>query len=74
VSGAWETFQIQVGSAFLPILRELANDLNDVVDWFSKLSPSTKEALGIFTATTAGVLALGGAIAGIIAIANPFTA
>ncbi|WP_220185023.1 phage tail tape measure protein [Thermoactinomyces daqus] len=74
LNGAWETFQIQVGSAFLPILKELAKDLNAVVDWFSKLSPSTKEALGIFTATTAGILALGGAIAGIIAIANPFTA
>ncbi|MBA4544376.1 phage tail tape measure protein [Thermoactinomyces daqus] len=72
--GSWETFQIQIGSAFLPVLKAVANDLNEVVDWFSQLSPSTKEAIGIFTAATAGVLALGAAVAGIVAIANPFTA
>ncbi|MBH8609399.1 phage tail tape measure protein, partial [Thermoactinomyces sp. CICC 10521] len=72
--GSWETFQIQIGSAFLPVLKAVANDLNEMVDWFSKLSPSTKEAIGIFTAATAGVLALGAAVAGIVAIANPFTA
>lgn len=73
LTGAWETFQIEIGSAFIPVFRNLAKGLNNVVDWFSKLNPSTKEAIGIFTAVTAGALALGAAVAGIIAIANPFT-
>jgi TP901 family phage tail tape measure protein len=72
--GAFETAQIEMGTMFLPVLRSLANGVQNVVDWFSQLSPTTKEAIGIFASVTSGVLALGGAIAGIIAISNPFVA
>lgn len=72
LKGNFETLQIEMGTAFLPVLRNLAKGLSGVVDFFQKLSPSTKEALGVFTATTATVLGLGAAIAGIVAIANPF--
>jgi len=71
--GAFETFQIQMGSAFLPVLRKAAEGFKGMVEWFSDLNPTTKEAIGIFATVTAGVLALGAAIAGIVAIANPFT-
>ncbi|SDY69621.1 phage tail tape measure protein [Thermoactinomyces sp. DSM 45892] len=72
LKGSFETLQISIGSAFLPVLRNLAKGLNSVVDWFSQLSPSTQEALGIFTATTSVVLGLGAAVAGVIAVSNPF--
>ncbi|PRX39524.1 TP901 family phage tail tape measure protein [Planifilum fimeticola] len=74
LKGAFETFQIQMGSAFLPILRKAAEGLKGVVEWFSDLNPTTKEAIGIFASVTAGMLGLGAAVAGIIAISNPFTA
>ncbi|SFT04065.1 phage tail tape measure protein [Marininema halotolerans] len=74
LNGAFETAQIEMGSAFLPVLRNLASGIQETAQWFSQLSPSTKEAIGIFTLATAGTLALGAAITGLIAIMNPVTA
>ncbi|MBD1373712.1 phage tail tape measure protein [Hazenella sp. IB182357] len=71
--GAFETAQIELGTAFLPVLKELTEGLKGAVEWFSNLNPTTKEAIGIFAGVSAGVLALGAAVAGIIAISNPFT-
>lgn len=72
LKGSFETLQIQMGSAFLPTVRNLAQGMKGIVDWFGKLSPTTKEAIGVFVGTTAAVLGFGAAVAGVIAIANPF--
>ncbi|MCS1351144.1 phage tail tape measure protein [Mechercharimyces sp. CAU 1602] len=74
LKSAFETAQIEIGTAFLPVLKGLAEGLKGVVEWFSDLNPQTKESIAIFAAVTAGFLAVGAAIAGIIAVANPLTA
>lgn len=71
---------ISIGMALLPVLNQmmramgpLIRGLEQFADWFGKLSSETKTSIGIFAAVTGGFIALGAAIAGIVAIANPVT-
>ncbi|WP_416729197.1 phage tail tape measure protein [Fictibacillus sp. JL2B1089] len=73
LKGAFETVQIEMGTALIPMLKDLAEGTSDVVDWFTNLSPSTKDMIVNFTALSAGALGVGAAVAGILAIANPIT-
>lgn len=73
--------KITLGNALIPVLLRALKALEPVVngvkgaaEWFERLSPITKNAIGIFAGVTAGLLALGTAIAGIVAIANPVSA
>lgn len=54
--GSLETAGITIGEADLPMLKALANDVQGVVDWFNKLSPSMQHFIaGSLTAGTAGL-------------------
>lgn len=71
---------ISIGSALLPVFNQMLRALDPLIrgfqkfaDWFGKLSAETKTSIGIFAAVTGGLIALGAAIAGIVAIANPVT-
>lgn len=72
--------KITLANAFIPTLLKMLRASQPVIDgleamaeWFNNLNPTTQEAIGIFAAVTGGLLAFGGAIAGIVALANPVT-
>jgi TP901 family phage tail tape measure protein len=56
MKGSLETAAIQVGSVFLPKLKELVDQVTKLVNWFANLSPKTQ---GI----TLDILGAGGAVA-----------
>jgi TP901 family phage tail tape measure protein len=83
LQGAFETAQITIGNALAPAIEKVAGYIQNLINWFNNLSPSTQQ----FIATAAGVTAVlagigtaigvmlmivGGAINGIGALATTF--
>lgn len=68
LKGGFETMQISIGNALIPIITILVEKLQKVTDWFNNLSPATQEFIAIGVALTAGLLILVGVL-GFLAMA-----
>jgi len=60
--GAIETLQISLGTALAPAIREVADWVAGLVNWFNELSPETQRFITIGAALTAGLLTLIGVL------------
>jgi TP901 family phage tail tape measure protein len=67
LSGAFETAQIAIGNALIPIIQSLAGALQSVVDWFNQLDPSIQQFIALSAAAGAALLTLVGAFGAIMA-------
>jgi TP901 family phage tail tape measure protein len=52
LKGSFETFMISIGETLVPALKSAAKYLGKIVDWFNKLSPTTKKIITYFAAAT----------------------
>lgn len=43
MKGSFDTAAILIGTAFIPVLRDIAGHLEKAADWFSKLDPGTQK-------------------------------
>jgi TP901 family phage tail tape measure protein len=46
MKGSLDTAGILMGTAFIPVLKDVAGFIEKLADWFSKLSPKTQEIIG----------------------------
>lgn len=60
LKGSAETLAIQLGSILLPTIRDIVDQANALVGWFSSLSPQTQE-IAVKTAAAAAAFLLFGA-------------
>ncbi|MFG6315977.1 phage tail tape measure protein [Bacillus velezensis] len=67
LSGAFETAQINIGSALTPVISALVAVLQKVVDTFNNLSPGMQKFVAITLAVTAAIL-------GVVAVLGAFLA
>ncbi len=67
LSGAVETAQISIGNALSPVLRDLADSIKGVVEWFNKLSPDTQKFIAISGAVATALLLITGAVGFLVA-------
>lgn len=58
----FSVLKTELGEALLPAFTRVVNGLIDFLDWFNKLSDSSKKWLAYSVAITAGLLLLGGVI------------
>lgn len=63
LKGSFETALIIIGSAFIPVLRTVADAVNGLMDKFLGLSPSIQKIVGIAIAAGGGLMILAGALA-----------
>lgn len=68
MKGSLETAGIQVGTAFIPIMRQLAEGIEKAADWFSKLSPGVQQAIAWFLLGSTALLGFGFVLAKTITI------
>lgn len=68
MKGSIETAGILIGTAFIPVLRDLAGGIERAADWFSKLSPGVQEAIVWFLLGSVALLGLGFAIVKIVTL------
>lgn len=68
MKGSIETAAIQVGTAFIPIIRQLAEGIEKAADWFSKLNPQTQQAIMWFLLGSTALLGFGFVLAKTITI------
>lgn len=62
LQGSLESAAIAIGTALIPAIKEVAEKIGDLVDWFNKLSPQTKEYAALAAALGSAVLVVGGAV------------
>ncbi|TRY27438.1 phage tail tape measure protein [Brevibacillus sp. LEMMJ03] len=67
LSGAFETMQITIGNALIPVIQSLAGALQSVVDWFNQLDPSVQQFIALSAAAGAALLTLIGAFGAVMA-------
>lgn len=67
LTGAFETAQISIGSALSPAIRQIADALQGLVNWFNQLSPGTQKFIAIGLALTSALLILGSAVGFLVA-------
>jgi len=67
LSGAFETMQITIGNALIPVIQSLAGALQSVVDWFNQLDPSVQQFIALSAAAGAALLTLIGALGAVMA-------
>ncbi len=67
LSGAFETMQITIGNALIPVIQSLAGTLQSVVDWFNQLDPSVQQFIALSAAAGAALLTLIGAFGAVMA-------
>jgi TP901 family phage tail tape measure protein len=67
LSGAFETMQITIGNALIPVIQTLAGALQSVVVWFNQLDPSVQEFVALSAAAGAALLTLIGAFGAVMA-------
>jgi len=58
----WEILQVEIGSALIPVLKDLTVYLKQAFDWWSSLSDGQKKAVGITAAVAAGLAILAGIV------------
>lgn len=74
MKGSIETAAIQFGTVFIPVLRDIAEWLEKVANWFAQLPGPVKEAIAWFAIITAGLMAFGLAIGFIMKAVKGLTA
>ena len=52
LKATFDNFMISIGDTFVPVLKDVANGLVKVTEWFNKLSPATKEIIAYIAAAT----------------------
>src|SRR5690625_5045796 len=62
LSSAFEGMQISIGSALIPAIREVAEWIKGLVDWFNELSETTNQKIAIFMALTSILLIVCGGL------------
>lgn len=67
LGGAFETMQITIGNALIPVIQSLAGALQSVVDWFNQLDPSVQQFIALSAAAGAALLTLIGAFGAVMA-------
>jgi TP901 family phage tail tape measure protein len=83
LQGAFETAQITIGNALAPTIEKVAGYIQNLINWFNNLSPSTQQFIataaavatvlaGIGTAIGVMLMVVGGAIDGIGALTMTF--
>jgi TP901 family phage tail tape measure protein len=83
LQGAFETAQITIGNALAPAIEKVAGYIQNLINWFNNLSPSTQQFIataaavatvlaGIGTAIGIMLMIVGGAINGIGALTMTF--
>lgn len=65
---AVKTFKLEIGAQIQPIAQDAVVRARELLEWYNKLSPASKELLGTTTALTAGLALLAGT--GALAKAN----
>ncbi|ADU95284.1 phage tail tape measure protein [Geobacillus sp. Y412MC52] len=68
LQGAFETAQIKIGNALAPAIQKVAGYIQQLVDWFNNLSPSTQKTIATIGAVSAVLAALGAAIGVVLAV------
>ncbi|OAT74563.1 phage tail tape measure protein [Parageobacillus thermoglucosidasius] len=83
LQGAFETAQITIGNALAPAIEKVAGYIQNLINWFNNLSPSTQQFIataaavatvlaGIGTAIGVMLMVVGGAINGFGTLAQTF--
>ena len=65
-------FGMVIKELILPVLEKLTKWISKIVDWWDTLSPVTKKMIIIFSAVTAAVLLLAGAVALLTLVSSPW--
>ncbi|ESU71111.1 tail protein [Geobacillus thermopakistaniensis] len=68
LQGAFETAQITIGNALAPAIQKVAGYIQQLVDWFNNLSPSTQKTIATIGAVSAVLAALGAAIGVVLTV------
>ncbi|MGG2988741.1 phage tail tape measure protein [Geobacillus stearothermophilus] len=67
LQGAFETAQITIGNALAPAIQKVAGYIQQLVDWFNNLSPSTQQFITTAAAVAAVLAGIGTAIGVVLA-------
>lgn len=70
MKGSIETAAIQFGTAFIPIMRQVAGAIEKVADWFSKLSPETQQLIGWILLGSTALLGFGFVVAKVVSVVS----
>jgi TP901 family phage tail tape measure protein len=68
LQGAFETAQITIGNALAPAIEKVAGYIQNLINWFNNLSPSTQQFIAIAAAVAAVLAGVGTAIGVVLAI------
>jgi TP901 family phage tail tape measure protein len=68
LQGAFETAQITIGNALAPAIEKVAGYIQNLINWFNNLSPSTQQFIATAAAVAAVLASVGTAIGVILAI------
>lgn len=74
LQGSLETAMIVIGTAFIPVMRKVADGITKALNVFLKLPKPLQKSVGVIAAVAAGFLALGSAIGLVIGFAGPAVA
>ena len=58
LNASWGEMKITLGEALIPVLEDLIKIIKPVVEWFTRLSATTKRSILVFTLITGAVLLL----------------
>jgi len=68
LQGAFETAQIIIGNALAPAIEKVAGYIQNLINWFNNLSPSTQQFIATAAAVAAVLAGIGTAIGVLLAI------
>ena len=68
LQGAFETAQITIGNALAPAIEKVAGYIQNLINWFNNLSPSTQQFIATAAAVAAVLAGIGTAIGVVLAI------
>ncbi|MGG6437373.1 phage tail tape measure protein [Saccharococcus caldoxylosilyticus] len=68
LQGAFETAQITIGNALAPAIEKVAGYIQNLINWFNNLSPSTQQFIATAAAVAAVLAGIGTAIGVLLAI------
>jgi TP901 family phage tail tape measure protein len=68
LQGAFETAQITIGNALAPAIEKVAGYIQNLINWFNNLSPSTQQFIATAAAVAAVLAGVGAAIGVVLAI------
>lgn len=68
LNNRWETLKITLGEAAAPAILKIIDLISQLVGWFNRLDPKTKNMITNIGLIATAVLIIGGAVLGLIAI------